>query len=253
MDVKIYDKLAKKYDLATKIVSFGIEELWRWMFIKEIKKHIKNGILIDLASATGEMAKLNFDKMYFVEPSSEMNLVAREKLKAKNEKCNELKMENGEWRKLSSSEFQVPSWKIKCGKKEIIIIEDTAENFKIDEKADLITAFMAFRNFDNIKKASENIDKHLKNGGYLAVVEMVKSDSFLAKLILWYMNNIVPLIAGFLVGMKEEYKLLGKSINSLNEEEIIKNFKGYEIITKKKLFFPIASMIIMRKNDTKNS
>ena len=252
MDVKIYDKLAKKYDLATKIVSFGIEELWRWMFIKEIKKHIKNGVLIDLASATGEMSKLNFDKMYFVEPSSEMNLVAREKLKSKNEKCNELR-KSGEWRKLPSSEFQVPSWKIKCNNKEIIIIEDTAENFKIDEKADLITAFMAFRNFDNIKKASENIDKHLKNGGYLAVVEMVKSDSFLAKLILWYMNNIVPLIAGFLVGMKEEYKLLGKSINSLNEEEIIKNFKGYEIITKKKLLFPIASMIIMRKNDTKNS
>ena len=245
MDVKIYDKLAKKYDLATKIVSFGIEELWRWMFIKEIKKHIKNGSLIDLASATGEMSKLNFNKMYLVEPSEEMNLVASEKLKDKNEKC--------EIEELSSSKFQVPSWKIKCNNKEIIIIQDTAENFKIDEKVDLITAFMAFRNFDDIVKASENIDRHLKNGGYLAIVEMVKSDSILAKLILWYMNNIVPIIAGILVGMKKEYKLLGKSINSLSQEDIIKNFKGYEIVTKKKLLFPIASMIIMRKNDTKNS
>jgi len=243
MDVKIYDKLAKKYDLATKIVSFGIEEIWRKIFIREIKKHIKNGVLIDLASATGEMAKLDFDKIYLVEPSRAMNEIAMQKLR----------MENGEWRKLSSSEFQVPSWKIKCGKKEIIIIQDTAENFNIDEKADLITTFMAFRNFDDIKKASETIDKHLKNGGYLAVVEMVKSDSLFAKLILWYMNNIVPLIAGVLVGMKQEYKLLGKSIDSLSQEDIIKNFKDYEIVTKKKLLFPIASMVIMRKNDTKDS
>ncbi|WP_457563252.1 class I SAM-dependent methyltransferase, partial [Caminibacter pacificus] len=72
MDIKIYDKLAKKYDLATKIVSFGIEELWRCMFKREIKKHIKNGVLLDVASATGEMARvLDFDKMYLVEPSSE--------------------------------------------------------------------------------------------------------------------------------------------------------------------------------------
>ncbi len=244
MDIKIYDKLAKKYDLATKIVSFGIEEIWRKIFIKNIKKHIKNGILIDLASATGEMAKgLNFDKMYLVEPSMAMIKVMVEKLKK-----DRFKEENFE------IQFQErPYIKLKKENKEIIIIEDTAENFIIDEKADLITAFMAFRNFDDIKKASQNIDKHLKNGGYLAIVEMVKSDSIFAKLILWYMNNIVPLIAGAMVGMKQEYKLLGKSIDSLSEEDILKNFKGYEIVTKKKLLFPIASMIIMRKNDTKDS
>ena len=242
MDIKIYDKLARKYDLATKIVSFGIEEIWRWMFIREIKKHIKNGVLIDLASATGEMSKLNFDKMYFVEPSSEMIKVMVEKFEKEGFKQEKFEIQ-----------FQErPYIKLKKENKEIVIIQDTAENFKIDEKADLITAFMAFRNFDDLDKASRNIDKHLKNGGYLAIVEMIKNDSILAKLILWYMNKIVPLIAGILVGMKEEYKLLGKSINSLKEDDIIKNF-DYKIVIQKKLIFPIASMIIMRKNERKNS
>ena len=244
MDIKIYDKLAKKYDLATKIVSFGIEELWRRMFVREIKKHIKNGVLIDLASATGEMAKeLNFDKMYLIEPSREMVKVAVEKFKKEG-----FNQENFEVR------FQErPYIKLKKENKEIIIIQDTAENFKTDEKADLITAFMAFRNFDDIKKASENINNHLKDGGYIGIVEMVKSDNILAKLILWYMNNIVPLIAGILVGMKEEYKLLGKSISALEEKDIIDNFKEYKIIKQKKLLFPIASMIIMRKNERKDT
>ena len=237
MDIKIYDKLAKKYDLATKIVSFGIEEIWRWIFIREIKKHIKNGVLIDLASATGEMSKLNFNKMYFVEPSSEMIKVMVEKFKKQGFKQEKFEVHFKER----------PYIKLKQDNKEIVIIQDTAENFKIDEKADLITAFMAFRNFDDLAKASRNIDKHLKDGGYLAIVEMIKNDSILAKLILWYMNHIVPLIAGILTGMKEEYKLLGKSISSLKEEDIIKNF-DYKIITKRKLLFPIASMIIMRKD-----
>ena len=243
MDIKIYDKLAKKYDLATKIVSFGIEEIWRNIFIRHIKKHIKNGVLIDLASATGGMSKLNFDKMYMVEPSSEMIKIMVEKFKK----------EGFEEEKFEVQFQEKPYIKLKKENKEIIILQNTAEDFEIDEKADLITAFMAFRNFDDIKKASVIIDRHLKEDGYLAVVEMVKSKSILAKLILWYMNNVVPLIAGLLLGMKEEYKMLGRSIDTLKEDDIIENFQSYKIIEKKKLLFPIASMIIMRKNGRKNS
>jgi len=232
MDIKIYDKLAKRYDLATKIISFGIEEVWRWIFIKEIKKFIKNGVLIDVASATGEMAKkLNFKEMYLIEPSQEMNKIALKKL------SNGCKIEKFE-----------KKYKILCKDKKIEIIRETAEEFKIEKKADLITAFMAIRNFDNIQKGMNNLKFHLKNGGYIAIVEMVKSDFIFAKLILWYMNNVVPLIAGLLFGMKKEYKLLGKSIDSLDESDIIKNLEGFEIVKKKKLFF-IATLIIANKNE----
>jgi len=143
--------------------------------------------------------------------------------------------------------------KLKKGKKEYIIVPSTAEEFEIDEKADLITAFMAFRNFDDLAKASKNIKRHLKSGGYLAIVEMVRDEGLISKLILWYMNKIVPLIAGLLVGMREEYKLLGQSITSLKEEDILKNFEDFEILKKQKLLFPIASMIIMRKNARENT
>ena len=62
------------------------------------------------------------------------------------------------------------------------------------------------------------------------------------------MNNIVPLIAGLLFRMKKEYKLLGKSIDSLDESDIIKNLEGFEIVKKKRLFF-IATLIIAKKNE----
>ena len=96
-NVEIYEKIAKKYDLATKLVSFGIEEFWRQKFIKELKDYVKlnkeninNKILLDVASATGDMAKnLDFKKMYLLDPSKEMNKIM-DKLFAKVEKesCN---------------------------------------------------------------------------------------------------------------------------------------------------------------------
>jgi demethylmenaquinone methyltransferase/2-methoxy-6-polyprenyl-1,4-benzoquinol methylase len=223
--------------------------VWRWMFIRKIKKFIKNGIMVDVASATGEMAKTVFDKIYFIEPSAEMVKIIINKLKIKNEKCKVFVMKNGKW-KMENEKLKMTNekWKIECGNKEYIIIQDTAENFIIDEKADLITSFMGLRNFDNLKKGMDNLTAHLKDGGFCAIVEMVKSDSIMAKIIMWYMNKIVPLIAGMVLGMKEEYKLLGKSVNSLDEEDILKNLKGYEIVMKEKLIFPVATLIIAKKN-----
>ena len=237
MDIKIYDKLAKKYDLATKVVSFGIEEIWRWIFVKRIKNYIKNGTLLDVASATGEMARsLNFEKMYLIEPSKEMVKVIVEKFKSLG------------FQESLEVQFQEKPYIKLVKDKEIIVLQDTAENFEIDEKVDLITAFMAVRNFDDLEKGMRNLDKHLKNGGYFAIVEMVKSDSFFAKIIMFYMNKIVPIIAGLITGMKEEYKLLGKSIVKLSEDDILKNLKGYEIVEKRRLLF-IATLIIARKNE----
>jgi len=214
-NVEIYEKLAKKYDLATKVVSFGIEEFWRKKFVKRIKKYIDNGILLDVGSATGDMAKsLNFAKMYLLDPSSEMNKIAKEKLKDKN----------------------------------VEFIEDFAESAVIPEKVDLITAFMAVRNFDDMQKGIKNLDKYLKNGGYFAIVELTKSDTILFKLSMFYMSKIVPIIGGFITGEYETYKKFDKMIKNIRDEDILKNLDGYEIIEHIRLFPPIASLIIARKN-----
>jgi ubiquinone/menaquinone biosynthesis methyltransferase len=214
-NVEIYEKLAKKYDTATKIVSFGIEEFWRKIFVKEIKKHIDNGVLLDVASATGDMAKaMDFDKMYLLDPSIEMNKIAKNKLKDKN----------------------------------VEFIENFAETAKIPEKVDIITAFMAVRNFDDMQKGIKNLDKYLKNGGYFAIVELTKSDTILFKLSMFYMSKIVPIIGGLITGEYESYKKFDKMIKNITDKEIIECLDGYEIIKHKRLFPPMASIIIARKN-----
>ena len=214
-NVEIYEKLASKYDLATKVVSFGIEDMWRKKFVKHIKKYIKDGVLLDVASATGEMAReMDFSKMYLLDPSKEMNKIAKEKLKDKN----------------------------------AIFIEDFAESFQLDEKVDLITAFMAVRNFDDLDKGMQNLDKYLKTGGYFAIIELTKSDSLLFRLSSFYMAKIVPILGGFITKQYDSYKKFDKMIKNIDDNEILKNLQNYEIVEHKRLFPPIASMIIARKN-----
>jgi len=214
-NVEIYEKLAKKYDLATSIVSFGIEKIWRRVFVKKLKKYIQNGILLDVASATGDMAKeMNFEKSYLLDPSIEMNKIAKEKLKDKN----------------------------------ITFIEDFAEKFECQEKVDVITSFMAVRNFDNLEKGMKNLDKYLKVGGYFGIVELTKSDSLFFKLSMFYMTKIVPLIGGIITGEFEAYKKFPKMIKNISDDDILKNLENYEIIERKRLFPPMATLIIARKN-----
>ena len=214
-NVEIYEKLAPKYDFATKVVSFGIEEFWRKKFVKEIKKYIQNGILLDVASATGDMAKaMNFDEMYLLDPSVEMNKIAKQKLQNKN----------------------------------VTFIEDFAETAKIPKQVDIITAFMAVRNFDNIQDGIKNLDKYLKPNGYFAILELTKSDTILFKISMFYMSKIVPIIGGFITKEYESYKKFDKMIKKITDEEIVQNLQGYEIIKYKRLFPPVASLIIARKN-----
>ena len=214
-NVEIYEKLAPKYDVATKVVSLGIEEFWRKKFVKIIKKYIKNGVLLDVASATGDMAKsIDFSKMYLLDPSEKMNNIAKEKLKNKN----------------------------------AVFIQDFAEDVKIPEQVDLITAFMAVRNFDDMQKGIKNLDRYLKKGGYFAIVELTKSDSILFKLSSFYMAKIVPFIGGFITGEYESYKKFDKMIKNITDDEILSNLDNYEIVEHIRLFPPIASIIIARKN-----
>jgi len=214
-NVEIYEKLAKKYDLSTSIVSFGIEKIWRKIFVKKIKKYIKNGILLDVASATGDMAKeMGFDKMYLLDPSEEMNKIAEKKLKNKN----------------------------------TVFIQEYAETFECPQKVDVITAFMAVRNFDKLEKGIKNLDKCLKVGGYFAIVELTKSDSIFFKLSMFYMTKIMPLIGGIITGEFEVYRKFPKMIKNITDEDILQYFNNYEIIEKQRLFPPMATLIIMRKN-----
>ena len=235
---EIYNKLAKRYDIATKIVSFGIEEWWRKLFkrrvlfyLNSLKKRGDKIALLDVASATGDMAislKDEVSQLYLLEPCSEMNKVASKKL-------------NLTYHNKDKNRIVAKSDKI-------VIIEDFAEDVKLDKKVDFITAFMAVRNFDELERGIRNLDSCLKSGGYFAIMELTRSDSLLFKMSSFYMSKVVPLLGGLITGEYESYKKFDTMIKSITDEQIIDSFQNYQLVERKRVFPPIASIIIMRKN-----
>ena len=82
----VFSKVHKKYDLMNDIMSLGVHRIWKSKFIDWMNPHV-NSKLIDVASGTGDIAKLfskrnsNFSKITCVEPNNKMLEVGKKNLK----------------------------------------------------------------------------------------------------------------------------------------------------------------------------
>ena len=82
----VFSKVYKKYDLMNDIISLGVHRIWKNKFIDWMNP-VQNSKLIDVASGTGDIAKLfsrktkNLSEITCVEPNNEMFLEGRENLK----------------------------------------------------------------------------------------------------------------------------------------------------------------------------
>ena len=82
----VFDKVYKKYDLMNDIMSFGIHRIWKDKFVDWMHP-TQNSNLIDVASGTGDIAKLfskrneNLSEITCVEPNSEMFQMGKNNLK----------------------------------------------------------------------------------------------------------------------------------------------------------------------------
>ena len=83
---KVFEDVFDKYDLMNDLMSLGVHRAWKMNFIHWLNPQ-KNTTLIDVASGTGDIAKLYLNKINYkghvccVDESKEMLNINREKLK----------------------------------------------------------------------------------------------------------------------------------------------------------------------------
>ena len=107
-----------------------------------------------------------------------------------------------------------------------------AENLKIeDNKFDFYTISFGLRNTKNIEKAISEAYRVLKPGGRFLCLEFSKIKNDILNTMYNNYSKLIPEIGKFVVGKKEPYEYLVKSIeNFVNQDELIdlmkkKNFK----------------------------
>jgi len=192
---KIFQDVFDKYDLMNDLMSLGIHRLWKKNFINWLNPQ-KNTTLVDVASGTGDIAKLYLNKINYkgyvccVDESKEMLNINREKLKGNT---------NVKW--FCSSAEKLP--------------------FK-NNYFDYYTISFGIRNINNIDNALNEAHRVLKPGGRFLCLEFSKVQN--SQLNMFYKNysKIIPHIGKIVVGKKEPYEYLIESIeNFINQDELI--------------------------------
>jgi len=189
---KVFQDVFDKYDLMNDLMSMGIHRIWKKSFIDWLNPQ-KNTKLIDVASGTGDIAKLFLDKVNY---RSEVFCVD----------------ENKEMLNLNKKKFRNIS-KIKwfCNNAEKLPFQN---NY-----FDYYTISFGIRNVNNINNALKEAYRVLKPGGRFLCLEFSKvKNDILNKFYKTYSKSI-PIMGKFVVGKSEPYEYLINSIERFDSQD----------------------------------
>ena len=190
---KVFNKVYDKYDLMNDIMSLGTHRMWKKNLVSWINPK-KNNKIIDVASGTGDIAKLcsentnNSCEIECVEPNEKMLRQGKNKLR----------------------NFNNIRWKM-----------SSAENLPFeDETFDYYTISFGIRNVSNFDKSLNEAYRVLKNGGRFFCLEFSKVENEILKIIYENYSKFIPSVGKFVAGDDMPYNYLVKSIEKFyNQEE----------------------------------
>ena len=228
--VSMFDDIASTYDLANRVLSFGIDKQWRKKGCNkayEILGKERLTQITDVATGTGDLlifwrdiAKqrgINVENFVGVDPSVGMLSVAKEKV-----------------------DFAT-------------FIEGKAQALPIeDERTDIISISYGIRNVVDRVEALQEFYRALKPGGMVVILEFTKQDrsGIVNKVVDFGMKKVLPRVGGMISKNYEAYKYLPDSIEEfLTTEMLEKELKeaGFEMKYVKSFSMGISTLLVAQK------
>tara|TARA_B100000902_G_scaffold385089_1_gene426035 strand:+ start:703 stop:1407 length:705 start_codon:yes stop_codon:yes gene_type:complete len=191
----VFNKVYDKYDLMNDFMSLGIHRFWKQSLINMMNPSL-NKNLIDVACGTGDIGKLFLDN---TKKDAEITCVDPN-----------LGMINQGKKKLS--DYKNIKWLISSAEK--LPLEDNTFDF--------YTIGFGLRNTKDLNKTLKEAYRVLKPGGRFLCLEFSKIQNSNLDLIYKNYSKLIPIVGQFIVGQKEPYEYLVKSIEEfINQEELI--------------------------------
>lgn len=190
---QMFDNIAPSYDLLNRVLTMGIDTLWRKKAINLLKARNPKKLL-DVATGTADVALeiekcLEVDQVIGMDISKEMIEYGNKKI-AKQGKSNKIQLELGD-----------------------------SENMRyVDDEFDAITVAFGVRNFENLDKGLAEMARVLKPNGQLMVLELSKPKLFPFKQVFnMYFKYVLPLIGRLTSKDPRAYKYLYESVQAFPE------------------------------------
>jgi len=195
----VFNQVYDQYDLMNDVMSLGIHRLWKKSMINMMNPS-PNQKLVDVACGTGDIAKLflnhvhNSSQITCVDPNKGMIKKGKEKL----------------------NKFKNLNWVIA-----------PAEKLPIENNLfDFYTISFGLRNTKSLDDALAEAYRVLKPGGRYLCLEFSKIQNSNLNFIYKSYSKLIPSLGKLIVGEKEPYEYLIKSIESfVNQDELINLMK----------------------------
>lgn len=197
---EVFHSVASKYDVMNDVMSFGIHRLWKRTMI-ELTGARKGQKALDLAGGTGEIA------MKVAKRVGDSGHVVLSDI-------NSSMLEEGKKRVINSGFINNISF-------ELINAEEIPFP---DNTFDLVTISFGLRNVTDKLKALKEMQRVIKPGGRLVVMEFSKTNNpALTKLYDFYSFSALPFMGKIIANDEESYRYLAESIRMHPGQETMKS------------------------------
>ncbi|MBT8344003.1 MAG: bifunctional demethylmenaquinone methyltransferase/2-methoxy-6-polyprenyl-1,4-benzoquinol methylase UbiE [Sulfurovum sp.] len=228
--VTMFDDIASTYDLANRVLSFGIDIQWRKKGCDKAfeildKKELTQ--VTDVATGTGDL-------LIYWKEQAKKNAVSIEKYVGVDPSVGMLDVARG---KVDFAEF----------------IEGKAQELPIaDESTDVISISYGIRNVVDRVEALQEFNRALKPNGIVMILEFTKQDrtGVVNKIVDFGMKSVLPRVGGLISKNYEAYKYLPESIEEfLTTEMLAKELEeaGFEMKYTKSFSMGISTLLVAQK------
>lgn len=222
----MFDKIAPSYDRLNHALSLGIDRRWRRTAVDALGIHQPQQIL-DIATGTGDFAlllakRIKPQHIVGADISEGMMAVGREKVK-----------EEGLQNVIS---FQY---------------EDCMQLSFPDGSFDAVTSSYGVRNFQNLDKGLQEMQRVLRPGGHLLIVELTPPPRFPMKQLFWiYAHVVMPLLGRLISHDDSAYTYLPASMEAFPQPEQMEGIlrkAGFTEVQWRRFTFGISTMYLATK------
>ncbi len=223
----MFGRVASRYDLLNHLLSFNLDRRWRARTVQRVAEVLArpDAKVLDLCCGTGDVL---------------LSLEARQSgaTVLGSDFCHPMLLEAQ--RKITAARLRSPLFEA-----------DALALPLAPESLDLITVAFGFRNLTSYRRGLSELERVLKPGGVLAVLEFSQPiNRLFGALYGFFSTRVLPFVGGLISGSREAYSYLPESIRKFpGAEELARQMRdaGFSSVEFERLTFGAVALHLGRK------